>query len=59
MKSKINKLFDKKYTSIVLWIIIFVILGLVTIYSKKIEKRKVSPIILILLSAVLGIIFYS
>ena len=26
MKSKINKLFDKKYTSIVLWIIIFVIL---------------------------------
>lgn len=40
-------------------IIIFVILGLVTIYSKKIEKRKVSPIILILLSAVLGIIFYS
>lgn len=40
-------------------IIIFIILILVTLYSQKVEKRKVSPIVLIILSGLLGIIFYS
>ncbi len=40
-------------------IIIFLILGFITFYFAKIKKRRVSPIILILLSAVLGIILYS
>jgi len=40
-------------------IIIFVIVALVTILYKKIFKKSISPILLIIFSGVLGILFYG
>ena len=40
-------------------LIIFVIISLTHIIYKKITKKKISPILLILISAVLGMIFYG
>ena len=40
-------------------VLIFVIIVAISLFSKVILKKKISPIFLILISAVLGMIFYS
>lgn len=40
-------------------IIIFIILFVVSIYAKKIENRKLQPVMIILISALLGIVIYK